>query len=504
MGTSGRAAAQALRGKGASVIEVDDSDAHLPAAGPPAPEPGRRSGRHLGGGTATWPAAFVDDLAGAVDLVVASPGWAPSREPLASAIGLVPVWSEVELAWRLRARTDAPWFCVTGTNGKTTVVEMAAAILRAAGWDAVAAGNIGLPLAEAAANPATKAFVCELSSFQLHFTYSLTPACSALLNIAPDHLDWHGGIDAYAKDKARVANGAQQAVIVGPDAGLAEVLDKWSHPGEEARRVRFTSNAPGPGEIGVIDGAIVDRAWPVGNAFDAPGEGFAVASLADLAHLDPFGKNGTPTVARHVVLDALAAVALTRAAGIDPAAIGEGLRGFALGEHRFATVAAVEGVTYIDDSKATNPHAVEAAFAGLGPGSVVWIAGGLVKGASLDALVGAIAGQLRAAVLIGRDRRPFADALRRHAAGLPVVEIDDRETGGVMREAVAAARTLAAGRGTVLLAPAAASMDQFVSYAQRGEAFARAVAEFGRAAPAGPPGAGRPNRHLGTGAGEEG
>jgi UDP-N-acetylmuramoylalanine--D-glutamate ligase len=461
LGASGRACVQALQSWGAQVVEVDDAVAR----------PGVLPGPAL-------------DLA-AVDLVVASPGWPPYRSPLPQAVARgLPVWSEVELAWRARVRPDAPWLCLTGTNGKTTTVAMAAAILQAAGRVAVAAGNVGLPLVDAAADPTAEVFVCELSSFQLHFTASLAPWAAAWLNLSPDHLDWHGGFDAYARDKARIADGAEHAVIVGPDPVLARAVARWASPAPAARLVRFTAGRPAPGEVGVAEAAIVDRAW-------GAGEGVELAGLADLAHLG-FGsaRSGTAplpagdrrpdaAVPRHLLLDALAAAALTRSLGIGPAAIRAGLAGFTPGDHRLAVVATVGGVTYIDDSKATNPHAAEAAFAEFGPESVIWIAGGLTKGTDLEGLVAVIGAKLRGTVAIGRDRTALTGALRRHASHLPLVEIEDGETDGVMRRAVEAAHRLAAGRGVVLLAPAAASQDQFASYAHRGEAYAAAVRELG-------------------------
>jgi UDP-N-acetylmuramoylalanine--D-glutamate ligase len=455
VGLSGRASAEVVRRAGGTVTLVDDDAPHpLDPLDPGAP-------------VLTGAALDLD----AIDLVVASPGWPPWRTPLREATATMSVWSEVELAWRARARPDARWLCLTGTNGKTTTAGLTEAILLAAGRRAMAAGNIGRPLAEVVSNPDIDVFVCELSSFQLHFTHSVSPVASALLNIAPDHLDWHGSLDAYQRDKARVADGARRAVVIGPDAGLGEIADRWGHPGPWARRVRVTTGPPAPGELGVVDGAIVDRAWA-----SAPGD--EVATLDDLAHLAP----GTPVspsrVPRPVIVDALVAIALARAEGVDGPAIGAGLRGFTLGEHRMAPVGRSGGVVYIDDSKATNPHAVEADFDGFAPRGVVWIAGGLTKGTSMDQVVRAIGGKLRGAVVIGKDRTPFTDPLRRHAPGVPVVEVPDGETDGVMGRAVREARDLARGSGVVLLAPAAASMDQFACYAERGDAFAAAVTDL--------------------------
>jgi UDP-N-acetylmuramoylalanine--D-glutamate ligase len=470
LGASGRASARVLQAAGATVIGVDDA---VPAG---EDLPGVVPGGVVPGGVV--PGGVVPgealDVAG-LDLVVASPGWPPDRRPLPEASARLPVWSEVELAWHLRARPHAPWLCVTGTNGKTTTVALAAAICRAAGLAAVAAGNIGRPLVEVATDPAVEVVVAELSSFQLHFTSSLLPRAAALLNLAPDHLDWHGSFDAYARAKARVADGVTDVVVIGPDPRLGRLLDRFARPAPTARRRRVTAEAPGPGEIGVVGDLIVERP-DAGLAKDTP-DAIPLARLDDLATWAP----STPAHAGpppHLLLDALAAIALARSVGAGPAAIARGLRGFAIGEHRLTPVATIAGVTYIDDSKATNPHAAAAAFAGQPAGDVVWLAGGLTKGADVEELTSGIVHLLKGAVVIGTDRTAFVAALRRHAAGLPVVEVAAGDTGGVMRRAVRAARDLAGGRGTVLLAPAAASQDQFGSYAERGEAFARAVAEL--------------------------
>ena len=208
---------------------------------------------------------------------------------------------------------------------------------------------------------------------------------------------------------------------------------------------------------------------------------------AELGTLDDLTQLAGPdgTVPPHVVANALAAAALALAHGVTPAAVRDGLRAYGPGEHRLAGVAVVDGVAYVDDSKATNAHAAAAALGAFPAGSVVWIAGGLAKGAQFDELVAARHDRLRAVVLIGVDRAPLRDALARHAPDVPVVEVDAGETGPVMTRAVTEARRLAADAAarpapvTVLLAPACASMDQFSSYAARGEAFAAAVRALG-------------------------
>ncbi|MFB7799538.1 UDP-N-acetylmuramoyl-L-alanine--D-glutamate ligase [Isoptericola sp. NPDC056134] len=469
LGVTGRAVVAALSGgaagRVASVVTVDGraDDADVRDADDPAV-----AGRVVAG----------------ADLVVASPGWAPSTPLLAAARAAgVPVWSEIELAWRLRvertgadgARGPAPWLAVTGTNGKTTTVEMLASILTAAGLRAAAVGNVGTPVVEAAQDPSLDVLAVELSSFQLHHTLTTSFEAAAVLNVAADHLDWHGSLEAYAADKGRVYARAQVACVYNAADPRTEQLVRDADVTEGALAVGFTLGAPGPGQLGVVEDVLVDRAFHTEpGARDRQRTAAELGTLADLAHLAPGG--GTPPP--HVVANALAAAALARAHGVPAAAVRDGLRAFRPGAHRISEVRVLDGVAWVDDSKATNAHAAAASLASYAPGTVVWVAGGLAKGASFDALVADRADRLRAAVLIGVDPEPIRGALARHAPEIPVVVVDPGDTGSVMRRAVAAARDLARAGDTVLLAPAGASMDQFASYAQRGEAFATAVAEL--------------------------
>jgi UDP-N-acetylmuramoylalanine--D-glutamate ligase len=382
----------------------------------------------------------------------------------------VPIWGDVELAWRLDSsgRYGAPrrWLVVTGTNGKTTTTSMLHAMLTAGGRRAVLCGNIGNPVLDVLAEPADFLAV-ELSSFQLHWAPSLRPEAGVVLNVAEDHLDWHGSMAAYASDKARVLDG--RVAVVGLDDPVAASL---LHNSAAPVRVGFRLGEPGSGELGVRDGVLVDNAF---------GDDVRLADTATIPVAGPVG-----------VLDALAAAALARAVDVPPEAIADGLAGFQVGRHRAEVVAVVDGITYVDDSKATNPHAAQASIAAYP--RVVWVAGGLLKGASVAELVSQVAYRLVGAVLIGRDRALIADALSRHAPDVPVVEVVTGEDSGVqgtivtrvkdegrlvgdavMTTAVDAARGLGGPGDTVLLAPAGASFDQFSSYGHRGDAFASAV-----------------------------
>jgi UDP-N-acetylmuramoylalanine--D-glutamate ligase len=423
------------------------------------------------------PAAAVDHIAD-YDLVITSPGFAPTAPVLAAAASAgVPIWGDVELAWRLDASghygPPRRWLVVTGTNGKTTTTSMLHAMLTAAGRRSLLCGNIGSPVLEVLAEPA-ELLAVELSSFQLHWAPSLRPEAGAVLNVAEDHLDWHGSMDAYARDKARALDG-RVAVVGLDDPVAAGLLDTAA-----ARvRVGFRLAEPAAGELGVRDGMLVDNAF--GNA----------VPLAETASIPVAGPVG--------VLDALAAAALARAVDVSPEAVADALASFRVGPHRAEVVAVSDGVTYVDDSKATNPHAAQASISAYP--RVIWIAGGLLKGASVDDLVARVANRLVGAVLIGRDRAQVADALSRHAPDVPVVEVVTGEdsgvrgtnesdgtyvtrvveaagqstSDGVMAAVIDAARSLAGPGDTVLLAPAGASFDQFNGYANRGDAFAAAV-----------------------------
>ena len=433
-GASGEAAARALLRLGAGVTVVDRASS-------------ARTEALAAGGAAIVLGAQAPPVG--TDLLVVSPGWRPDAPLLtAAAAAGVEVIGEVELAWRLRGPVPAPWLALTGTNGKTTTVRMLASMLRAAGERAVATGNVGLPVVDAVtADPPYGVLAVELSSFQLHSAPSVRPAAAAILNLAPDHLDWHGGFEAYAAAKALIWAG-EKTVAVG-NADDAEVASRLAAaPG---RQVSFTLAEPGPDQLGVVAGRLVDRA-------------FGGGELAAAAEVRPAGP--------HNVANALAAAALARAHGVDPAAVARGLREFVPDPHRNEPVADVAGVRYVDDSKATNPHAALASLASYD--RVVWIAGGLLKGAPVDELVAQVAGRLAGAVLVGADRAALATAIARHAPSLPVVTVS-RTDDGAMSEVVEVAAALAGPGDTVLLAPAAASMDMFRDYKARGDAFVAAV-----------------------------
>jgi UDP-N-acetylmuramoylalanine--D-glutamate ligase len=455
MGVSGFAAADNLTHQGAHVTALDESDA------------GDRGEKAtileiLGAEVRLGPGSTAE-LPDDVDVLVTSPGWPPNAPLLAQAAARgIPIWGEVELAWRLRdPHNAAPWLAVTGTNGKTTTVQMLDAILRAAGLRSIACGNVGLPIVEAVMDPEPyDVFAVELSSFQLHYTDSMSAESAAVLNIAEDHLDWYEGPQGmrdYTADKGKVYERVQRACVYNAADPLTEQLVRDADVVEGARAIGFTLGMPAVGMLGVVDDMLADRAFLEERETTAA----ELCTIADLASDAP-----------HFISNALAAAALARAHGVPTTAVRDGLRSFTPDGHRIADLGEVAGVRYIDDSKATNPHAAMSSLKAYDP--VVWVAGGLAKGAAFDELVRAVRDRLRGVVLLGQDRSVIADALSRHAPDVRVIEVEGGDT-SVMDRVVGAAADLAEPGDTVLLAPGCASMDMFANYGARGDAFAGSV-----------------------------
>ncbi|QHC21643.1 UDP-N-acetylmuramoyl-L-alanine--D-glutamate ligase [Streptomyces sp. GS7] len=476
LGVSGVPAARALAGLGARVTVVNSSDGERERAQAAELEQwaaARSASREGGGGRRAGVTVRLGDgdtLPEGTELVVTTPGWKPTSPLfLAAEQAGVPVWGDVELAWRLRGRDGrkaAPWLAVTGTNGKTTTVQMLASILKAAGLRTAAVGNIGVPLVDVVLGEGREdatsydVLAVELSSYQLHWAPSVRAHSAAVLNLAPDHLDWHGSMEAYAAAKGRIYEGNTVACVYNVADPVTEDLVRAADVEEGCRAIGFTLGAPGPSQLGVVEGILVDRAFVEDRHRQAQ-------ELAEVSDITP--------AAPHNIANALAAAALARAFGVPATAVRDGLRAFHPDAHRIQHIADIAGVTYIDDSKATNTHAAEASLAAYE--HIVWIAGGLAKGATFDELVRKSAERLRAVVLIGADRALIREALVRHAPDVPVVDLDRTDT-GAMSEAVREATRLAETGDTVLLAPACASMDMFVNYNKRGDAFADAVGEL--------------------------
>lgn len=404
------------------------------------------------------------------ELVLVSPGFHPDHPLLQwTEQRGVSIWGDIELAWRLRDKTGTPaeWLCVTGTNGKTTTTQLTATFVLASGRRVAPAGNIGVPVLDAIRDPqGFDVLVIELSSYQLHWINrnaggELFPWASVCLNLADDHFDWHGSAEAYRDAKAKVYENTRVACVYNrADAATLRMVEE-ADVVEGARAVGFGLDAPGPSELGIVDGILVDRAFLEERRTTA----------LELTTLDELHEVGL--AAPHTVANVLAAAALARSVGVEPGVIHDVLRTFTVDHHRTELVVRHAGVDWVDDSKATNPHAAHASLSAYR--SVVWIVGGLLKGVDLGELIAGHASRLTAVVVIGTDRAAVLDAFRRHAPEIPVHEVTAPDTDEVMSEAVSLAIAAAGPGDTVLLAPAAASMDQFTDYADRGRRFAAAV-----------------------------
>ena len=403
-------------------------------------------------------------------LVVVSPGYRPDHPFVVWAQDRrIPLWGDIELAWRLRDKVAPPaeWILVTGTNGKTTTTQLTAAMLRADGRRVAPCGNIGVPVLDAIRDPGGfDVLVVELSSFQLHWMPTagpgaVQPLASVCVNLAEDHYDWHGGAAQYAAAKAKVYANTRIACVynLGDEATMHMV--EQAEVAEGCRAIGFGASVPSPSNVGVVDEFIVDRAFLDDRQ----------RSALELASLDDVMTAGLATP--HGVANVLAASALARAAEVEPRSVRDALRQFTVDAHRTQLIVTDADIVWVDDSKATNPHAAASALSAYR--SVIWIVGGLLKGVDLSPLVQAHHNRLRAVIVIGTDRTPVRAAFERHAPELTLFEVEHDQTDDVMPAAVRLAASVAQAGDTVLLAPAAASMDQFVDYADRGNRFAEAV-----------------------------
>jgi UDP-N-acetylmuramoylalanine--D-glutamate ligase len=401
------------------------------------------------------------------DLLIVSPGVSPSSVLVSNAVSSgIAVWTDIDLAWRLRDKfvPNQEWICITGTNGKTTTTELTEAMFLAAEVKAVACGNIGKPILDCIRDPAAfEVLIVELSSFQLHYLDRIEPFSSAVLNVANDHLDWHGGFANYRAAKGRMYENTKVACVYNLEDSTTEALVEAADVSEGARAIGFGLGTPARSNVGYVEDLLVDRAFLEERAEKA----LEIASFEDL---ESFG-----VLTPHLLSNIAAATALARSYGVPPAACRKALREFRISPHRIQLVAEVDGVRYINDSKATNAHAAAASLTSFE--SVVWILGGLLKGVDMSELISQFAPRLRGAVVIGADRAEIVEAFRNLAPSVPLVEISEGDS--VMTKAVEAAASMAAAGDVVLLAPAAASMDQFLNYQQRGEAFIEAVANLG-------------------------
>jgi UDP-N-acetylmuramoylalanine--D-glutamate ligase len=441
-GVTGLPVARALQNKGADVSFADDRI------------------RDVEGFLVSTPENIkADDF----DALLVSPGWREDHPliRLAKSEGKA-ILNEIDLAWAIKNEINPgqKWLALTGTNGKTTTVEMVAHIFTSARINGIACGNVGRTVIESVLAPEKyEVLILELSSFQLHWLEDAEFTSAAILNIADDHLDWHGSFDAYAQAKVSILDKCVTGIL---NASDGEVVSRTAH--WRGRKIFYSLDTPAPGEIGIVEELLVDRAF-VADVQEAQ----VFAELAEII----------PTVP-HQVSNALAAAGLASTIGISHEDIRAALSTFKSGAHRIEKVGEFNEVTWIDDSKATNPHAAEASI--LSNLSVIWIAGGLAKGAAMQSMVERTSPRLKAAILIGTDRELIATEIRKFKPELPVFLVDpplQYQPGSVsnefMESIVFKALELAAPGDSVLLAPACASMDQFLSYADRGDRFQQAV-----------------------------
>ncbi|MFZ2227032.1 MAG: UDP-N-acetylmuramoyl-L-alanine--D-glutamate ligase [Candidatus Nanopelagicaceae bacterium] len=402
--------------------------------------------------------SIEDAFEGAWSFAVVSPGWRQDHPLTAHLMSHgTRVLSEVDLAWLLRSELlpRQTWLAVTGTNGKTTTVELATAMLLEGGLKAKACGNVGETVIEAVTNEDQMDYlVLELSSFQLQWSELPEFKSVSILNIADDHVDWHGSFENYVAAKMRILDRADLAILNGDDSRTVEAVEKW-----EGRKVFFSLNSPKPGELGVVDDLLVDRSFVLDS-----NEAELIAQLDEIHPRAP-----------HSISNTLAAAGLARSVGVSHQMIRQAVQKFTPGHHRIETVLESDGITWVNDSKATNPHAAAASLASYP--SIVWIAGGLAKGASMTDLVMRSKRRIKSAILIGQDRELIAKALSEAAPDIPYLRVDTDPAGAetLMERVVLAAKQIAKAGDVVLLAPACASMDQFISYADRGDQFTAAV-----------------------------
>ena len=401
----------------------------------------------------------VRNLPDDIELAFTSPGWRKDHqifEQLDKAG--VQVLSEIDFAWLIKNELapNQKWVGLTGTNGKTTTIQMIEGIFKQSGINGIACGNIGETVISAVCkSPAYEYLALELSSFQIDWSELPVYEAVAILNISPDHIDWHNSFENYANAKLKLLNKGKRVILNRSDAelrkrgaGLENVI--W-----------FSLDTPAPGEIGLVEELLIDRAFS-----PTPAQANEIAELVDI----------TPTVP-HNVLNAMAAAALALALGISYEKIKSGLSTFTTDHHRMELVGSHKEINWIDDSKATNPHAAAASI--MANLNVIWIAGGLAKGASMDELIQQSAKRLKYAILIGQDRDLISAALSKYAPQVEVKYVDLKiDNLQLMRDVVKAASDIATPGDTVLLAPACASMDQFSSYVERGQLFAKAVKEL--------------------------
>ncbi len=394
---------------------------------------------------------------------VVSPGWKNDHPLLQKAEDLnIKLISEIDFAWEMKKQIapDQKWVAITGTNGKTTAVQMLDCILQNSDIKAAAGGNLGRTAIECLlANPPYQYLALELSSFQIEWSNICRFESSAILNIASDHLDYHGNFENYKNAKLRLFDLSAQKICNLDD----EVLAEWfaSDSSFANSIVTFSLSSPKAGQLGLVEEYLIDRAF-------VPDPAIAV----ECGNLMDFPFQGS-----HNYSNALAAIAIARSVGINEKVIASGLTNFQLDQHRLQNLGKHWGMNWIDDSKATNPHAAISALKNYE--NILWIVGGLTKGVSLDELMKVASKRVKLAVVIGKEQEAVITAIKEFAPNIKIVSMPNDYSGlDLMRLVVKKIIDLKLDGATVLLAPAAASMDQFLSYKERGEFFAQAILEL--------------------------
>jgi UDP-N-acetylmuramoylalanine--D-glutamate ligase len=377
----------------------------------------------------------VDQIPQEIDFAVVSPGWRANHPVILNLKSLgIEIIGEVDFAWKIK---------------------MVESIFKSAKINGAACGNVGQTVIESVMQePALDYLALELSSFQIHWSELPKYESVALLNIAEDHIDWHGNFDNYAQAKLKLLKQAKKSFVNKSDKVLSTKVQGGSV-------IWFSLDTPQPGELGVVENLLIDRAFS-----PSPSEANEISELVDI----------TPTVP-HNIMNALAASALALSLGVKYQSIKEGLKNFSTDHHRMELVLSKGEINWVDDSKATNPHAAIASL--LSYFNVIWIAGGLAKGASMDELAKRAGSRIKSIILIGQDREIIAQAFAQHSPTTQLVRVDQtNDAKQLMKDVVAEAKKTAQSGDTVLLAPACASMDQFDSYVERGQLFAQAIKEL--------------------------
>ena len=400
---------------------------------------------------------IISQLSENFDIAIISPGWRREHQVIQELQSRkCQIISELDFAWMLKEEISPNqiWLGVTGTNGKTTTVQMLESILNYSEFKGISCGNVGLTVTDAVTSREKfDVLAIELSSFQIDWSDLPNYKSVAILNISDDHIDWHETFDRYASAKTKLLERSGIAILNLNDPEVALRSSAFS-----LKKVFYSLDTPQAGELGLVEDVLVDRAFGT-----SPETAEVIAELSDINPAIP-----------HNVSNALAAAGLALTLGIPHPTITMGLREFKLDRHRMELIKSKDGIDWVNDSKATNPHAARAALASYK--SCIWIAGGLAKGANMADLIRKSSSRIKSAILIGTDRELIALELQRLAPQVEIIRIDKESTSEkLMEDVVKSAKSMASSGDTVLLAPACASMDQFKSYAERGSLFSDAV-----------------------------